>query len=306
MRELISRQNAVPRRSAQDSLELVGRLQSEGGDAQLVRYNWHQPTADVWTTESYFLHICLSTRDGPAKAAYLDSNHRISGNIGKVWFVPPGMTMKSGGSSGSQLSLVCTLNSKLIESILHRVPVWHDSILAEGLRLKDPEVDWFLLRIYREIIHPGYAQDVMANVLINGLAIALIRALKLDREEPVRSAGGLAPWRLRLIEERVYADRPAPRMIELAELCGMSVRHLGRAYKTATGQTLGQFVEWVTIERARILINETTYSVTEIATRLGYATRASFVLSFRRVTGASPSEVRSGSICDIKSRSRIN
>lgn len=306
MRELISRQGTALQYSAQESLEVVGRMEAKGGDARLVRYNWDRPTTDVWTSERYFLHMCLSTRDGPAKATYLDSDHRISGDIGKVWFVPPGMAMKSGGSSGNQLSLICTLAPALIESILRRRPVWHHNTLAEGLRLRDPEVDWFLLRIYREISHPGFAQDAMAEVLINGLAIALIRALKLDREEPARSAGGLAPWRLRLIEDRVYADRAAPRMTELAELCGMSVRHLGRAYKTATGQTLGQFVEWVTIERARVLLNETTCSVSDIAERLGFSTRASFVLSFRRVTGASPSEVRSGLICDLKVGPRIN
>lgn len=306
MRELISRQDAALKCSAQESLELVGRMESKGGAAHLVRYNWARPTTDVWSSESYFLHMCLSTRDGPARAAYLDSDHRISGDIGKVWFVPPGMAMKSGGSSGNQLSLICNLAPELIESILKRRPVWHDNTLAEGLRLKDPEVDWFLLRIYREISHPGFAQDAIAEVLINGLAIALIRALKLDREEPSRSAGGLAPWRLRLIEDRVYADRPAPRLTELAELCGMSVRHLGRAFKTATGQTLGQFVEWATIERARVLLNETAFPVTDIAKRLGYSTRASFVFSFRRVTGASPSEVRSGLRPYFKAGASVN
>lgn len=294
LRELNSQESDASKRSAQDSVELVGCLEAQASYVRLVRYNWTCPTTDVWTSEGYFLHMCLSTRDGPAQATYLDSNHRISGDIGRVLFVPPGLAMKSGGSSGSQLSLLCSLAPALIEGILERRPVWHDNTLAQGLRLKDPEVDWFLLRIYREILQPGFAQDVMAEVLIKGLAIALIRALKLDREEPSRSIGGLAPWRLRLIEERVHAERPAPRLTELADLCGMSVRHLGRAFKTETGQTLGQFVEWVTIERARAFLNETDIPVTEIAERLGFSTRAGFVYSFRRVTGSSPSELRSG------------
>lgn len=279
--------------SALDACEHKGILEWESNYARVEHYNWAHPTADVWTSGGYFLHMCVSSRDGPAQAAYLSDGYRISGKIGRVFFVPPGLTLKSRGSSGSQLSVICVLTPELIDDILPRRPVWRHTTLAEGLHLKNPEVEWFLLRIYREIMHPGFAQKVMAEVLIKGLAIALIRALKLDRDEPSRSAGGLAPWRLRLIEDRVYADRPAPRLSELADLCDMSVRHLGRSFKAETGRTVAQFVEAVTIERAQILLFESGASIAEIAQRLGYSSRASFVYSFRRATGTLPGELRS-------------
>lgn len=278
--------------SALASFEQLGCLEVGASYARLMRYNWRVPTADVWTSDSYFLHMRLSTRDGPAQAAYLETGSRISGDLGKVMFVPPGLTIKSGGSSGSQLSLICSLAPALIEQILERPPVWHANTLAKGLCLKNPEVDWFLLRIYREIMQPGFAEAKMADVLINGLAIALVRALKLNREGAAQPLGGLAPWRLRLIEDRVNAPRPAPRLTELADLCGMSVRHLGRAFKAETGRTLGQFVESITVERAMKMLNETDVPVAEIAESLGFASRSSFVFSFRRVTGSSPLEVR--------------
>jgi AraC family transcriptional regulator len=96
---------------------------------------------------------------------------------------------------------------------------------------------------------------------------------------------------MRRLRERVHSDLPAPSLTELAELCGMTVRHLSRAFKAETGQTLGKYVEAAMVDRARSLLAETDASVGEVASALGFASSTSFAFAFRRATGLRPSEV---------------
>jgi len=102
--------------------------------------------------------------------------------------------------------------------------------------------------------------------------------------------GGLPPWRLRAIERRVRADGPLPSLEELAGLCRISVRHLSRAFRSETGQTVGKFIEQVMAERAHAMLLEGV-AVGTVARRLGYARAGNFAQAFRRTTGLLPTAV---------------
>ena len=50
------------------------------------------------------------------------------------------------------------------------------------------------------------------------------------------ASGGLAPWRLRLIEERLRELRASPSLSELAALCHLSVRQLTQRVTPGNGR----------------------------------------------------------------------
>lgn len=262
------------------------------GHASIARYTWESPTLDVWSTDGYFLHMNLSPLQGHARATYVDGTRGVSETVGRVMFVPPGRMIRSGGAQGSQRSLSCLLSAEAIEGIVGGTPEWQKTMLAEALHLNSPEVDWFLHKLYDEMVEPGFAQQAMTEALAGGLAVALVRTFNLKDESARRSGGGLAPWRMRLIRDRVYSDDAAPRLHELAGLCGMSVRHLTRAFKTETGGTIAKYVENAAVERARAMLERGELPIEQIARRLGFSSSSSFTHAFRRATGARPSELR--------------
>jgi AraC family transcriptional regulator len=104
--------------------------------------------------------------------------------------------------------------------------------------------------------------------------------------------GGLPGWRLRRIEERVRAEGKPPTLDELAGICAMSPRHLTRAFRQQTGQSIGVFVEEVRAARARSLLAAGETSLKEIADRLGFAQASALSTAFRRATGETPSAYR--------------
>lgn len=162
--------------------------------------------------------------------------------------------VRSGGGAGTFRTLECNLSPAMLDGLLPRTPAWGAEALSDGLQLSGHDIEWVLLKIHQELRQEGFAAHAMVEALATALAVALIRHFRLEGNEAQRRSGGLALWRMRLIRERVCADQPAPGLTELAELCGMSVRHLSRAFKAETGRTIVKFVEEATVERAREML----------------------------------------------------
>jgi AraC-like DNA-binding protein/uncharacterized RmlC-like cupin family protein len=80
---------------------------------------------------------------------------------------------------------------------------------------------------------------------------------------------------------------------ELAAVIGLSKFHFCREFKKATGTTPMTFVRQVRVEAARSLLLSTTLTLKGIAEQVGFSDEFQLSRVFRRVTGLTPSEVRS-------------
>jgi AraC family transcriptional regulator len=278
--------------TALNSYVVESSLTFPGGLVEVRKYTWAVPVEDVWTlSDTYFLDISMSPRPGPARGRYLEFD-QSSALLGQVFFVPPGHTLRSGCAVGKQRSMHCALAASMFEEIAGDKPRWNERALKEGLRLSCPEVEWLLLRIYREIRCGGFATETLVEGLMRAVCVELIRHFGFTPDHDRDRSGGLAPWRMRLIRERAQASEPPPTLGELAELCGLTVRHLSRTFRDETGQTVGKYVEAATVERAKALLTDTRRPVGEIAAQLGFASSTSFASALRRATGLRPSDIR--------------
>ena len=81
-------------------------------------------------------------------------------------------------------------------------------------------------------------------------------------------------------------------MAELAELCGISVRHLHRQFLNLTGVTISDYIEAQLVSRAKGLLAGTALSIRQIAAQSGFEHANSFSRTFRRATGMTPLRYR--------------
>jgi AraC family transcriptional regulator len=136
---------------------------------------------------------------------------------------------------------------------------------------------------------PGFASTMMIELMAGQLAIELVRFhAEVADQPPVR---GLAPWRLKRIDERVHEDRAQPTLTELAELCGLSTRQLTRGFRVSQNMSIGDFVTSVRVERAKRLLAN-AQSIKEVAYAIGFGSPSSFSYAFRRATGETPQNFR--------------
>ena len=105
--------------------------------------------------------------------------------------------------------------------------------------------------------------------------------------------GGLASWQQRVVLDYIEQHlAEAPQLAALAPLVRLSPHHLCRAFKQSLGHPPCRYHGLRRIERAKQLLADATFTVTEIALTLGYGETSSFTAAFRRTTGLTPTDYR--------------
>lgn len=256
--------------------------------AQIVRFDVFGPAAGTLrTTDDYRVDLSLTPRPSNARACYHThwSPHRYE-RLGKVYVLPPNETMQacSDGAS-SQTSILCHIKKDAIPEELQ----WTDRRLEASLDVRDANVRGLLLRLAHETRHPGFASEMLVELIVSQIGIELARYCGRVHETQIN--GGLSGWRLRLIDERLREVREAPTLTELARLCKLSVRQLTRGFRASRGCSIGHYVANARIDHAKrmLLCDE---SVKAIAYSLGFSSPSSFCFAFRQATGVTPREYR--------------
>lgn len=115
----------------------------------------------------------------------------------------------------------------------------------------------FIRRVHRQRMNPRYSQQIQSCVAY----------IETHLDEPLT-------------------------LEDLSRQVGYSEYHLSRKFKAETGENIRDYIKYVRIERAKLLLSTTNLSVREIAERLCFCASSHFARSFREVTGQLPQEYR--------------
>jgi AraC family transcriptional regulator len=280
-----------PTVSQEATIIVDAELRGPAAVAQLVRFDIPAPTESTLSDpDCYQINMCLTPRPLNARACYHVhwGPHRFE-RLGDIFLIPPGEALHIKGDSGRQASLLCFLDRAAVGGIIAHEPAWTDQKLAATVDLTSARIRALLFRLTEEVRHPGFAAERMLEFLTGELAIEIARfCLEVDERPAI---GGLAGWRLRLIDERLSEEPTAPSLGELADLCNISVRQLTRGFKVSRGCSIGDYIEGRRMESAKRLL-VAGENVKAIAFAMGFSSPSSFTFAFRRAVGISPSQFR--------------
>lgn len=273
-------------------MRVEAQVQAPIATAQLVQFDFPEPIDNVMQEQaSYRLDLCLTPRPSNARACYRArwAKHRFE-PIGKLFLVPPGESMLAVSDGRCrQVSVVCQLFPEPMRAWLDDEFEWTDRGLAAGLDIRDANLRTLLLRLAEEARNPGFASEMMVELMAGQIAIELARYCRATNTQ--FTGGGLAAWRLRLIDERLQEEGAQPTLAELARLCRVSVRQLTRGFRVSRGYSIGEHVANHRVEQARQLLAGGE-SVKVIACSLGFSSASAFCHAFRRATGLTPGQFR--------------
>lgn len=85
-------------------------------------------------------------------------------------------------------------------------------------------------------------------------------------------------------------------LCELAQYLFINSSYLSYLFKNKTGQTFSEYVNYVRIERAKEILQNSRIRVKEIAAMIGYDNYTYFCQVFRKTTGMTPLEYRAHSL----------
>jgi len=132
---------------------------------------------------------------------------------------------------------------------------------------------------------PGY------ETYMRGLLLHLL--LTLHRQDTSEGAASSAYSEIGLVFDYIDGHYSEPLTLkQLADLIPISVSHLQRLFKTATGQPFTEYMQNLRIEKSCDLLLQTRLSIQEIAERVGYRDIKFFHSLFKKKTGMSPHQYR--------------
>jgi len=239
---------------------------------------------------SYRLDLSLSPRLPGTALCFADhwSAKRYE-QAGKLFMLPPGETLHVRNGLGRQGAIICHLHTDTIREPFEGDFEWTDRLLEASLDINSLPISNLLLQLGEEARHPGFASAVMGEAIAMQIAVHLQRYYRGFVNIP--APGGLSPWRLRLIDERLRETEHPPALSELALLCKLSVRQLSRAFRASRGVSIGDHIAQYRMEQAKRLL-DTGKSVKSVSYAMGFASPSGFCYAFRKATGMAPNHYR--------------
>lgn len=134
--------------------------------------------------------------------------------------------------------------------------------------------------LYVESVVQVLANHLVRNYSSNPVAIEDINA-KLTPKQLQQA--------IDLIHDRLTEDI---RLSELADLVKMSQYRFARAFKQSTGMPPHQYLLSQRIDRAKQLLTDPQFSISDISYQLGFASQSHFTATFRRFTSVTPNLYR--------------
>lgn len=159
--------------------------------------------------------------------------------------------------------------------------------------LRDPALEYVLARMYREALGGFPLGALYAGLLESELAATLLKR-HAEIALPELRAKGRLPWprlqrAMEFLTENLGRD---VRLEEAAAAVELSPFHFAHEFRATTGQSPYQYLLAQRMDRAKVLLHATDWSVREIAAQTGFVSAASFVRAFRQRVGMTPGEWR--------------
>lgn len=152
----------------------------------------------------------------------------------------------------------------------------------------------FVIDIMDRVWDEADRGDPISRLYADSAALHLTSSLLRQAQmAPVVHRGGLAAWQVRRATEMIAANvgNDMPLSVLAAEV-GLSPYHFARAFKKSMGKPPHAYQTSLRVERAKMLLKESTLSVTEIALEVGYESPQALARLFQRSVGMSPSSYR--------------
>jgi AraC family transcriptional regulator len=245
-------------------------------------------------------HCLVLNLSAPLQLSARLGKSDFAGNVraGEVAIIPAGTTW-SCQSDGEHLDnlLLLYLHPLYVRSAAAEFDVSYQEVpLTPQIGFPSQHIRHIALSLLSELQEANVVGRLYADSLAIGLAMQLIRHYSSLKDVQI-GHGGMAPYRLRkavgLIDHHLDAEEEGRiGLRSVAKEVGMSYFHFSRAFKQSLGMTPTNYIAARRIERAKRLMQETDFPISEIALRSGFSSQSHFTTSFRRLAGVTPMSFR--------------
>lgn len=262
---------------------------ANGIRADIRHFAWERSCDARFEPDSHYLDYSLGPRARGARL--LSDGRRNTPPFGEVAYIPKGLAFEAHCEPSEYRVLCLTFEAMAAERIFQSEEL--PASLPPCFDVKSPWVRQGLARIAEEVRNPGFAQDMLIETIALSLVIDLCRHLQIRNTSDEMANGRMADWRLRRLQERIEAGLAGSlSIVDLAQECGLSSRHLMRTFKNTVGTTINTYISDARIARAKRELIQEGAMIKVVAGNCGFQSAAAFSAAFRKATGLSPRAFR--------------
>src|SRR5262245_27899063 len=172
------------------------------------------------------------------------------------------------------------------------IPRSWTSRLAEYGRIPDEAVLYGggpMVRLAHSLYRELRVDDAAATLIAEGQVLEMLGLLVRSPRPPERRAPRWLDEAVELVHEEFTT---ALTVRAIADRVGASPVHLARTFRRLRGESIGELVRRLRVERARRMLEDPSAALAAIALEAGFADQSHFTRTFRRATGHTPREYR--------------
>lgn len=269
--------------------EVENSIVTNGIRADIRHFAWERALDARFEVNSHYIDYSLGPRAHGARL--LSEGRRNTQPFGDVSYLPKGAQFDARCEPSEYRILCLTFESMTSERLFQNEHL--PSSLPACFDVKAPWVKQGLARIAEEVRNPGFSGDLLVETIALSLVIDLCRHLQARQTTDEIFDVRMADWRLRRLQERIEAGLAGPlSIVDLAQECGLSSRHLMRTFKSTVGTTISNYISDARIRRAKRELMQDGAMIKVVAGNCGFQSAAAFSAAFRKATGLSPRRFR--------------
>jgi AraC family transcriptional regulator len=233
--------------------------------------------------------ICLCTKGSGRLIQRRDGSvHDSIIRAGTSIIMPSGMPSAWEGSAA--MSARIRMSCQVLRNASLALGGNGDIDLLNRFEIVDPTIERLASLMLIELEQPPHpAQAVILESISTALAAHLWRSHNGFAPRRAPSPDTAEPAAIRRVVAFIHDHLEQPlTLTDLAQVAGVSIFHVVRQFRQATGQAPAAYVQGARIAWARRLIATTDTSLAQIALITGFADQSHFSRRFRHHTGTTP------------------
>ena len=196
----------------------------------------------------------------------------------------------------SSINIHLPILVELTDIMLYKSLYPDEIIYSPDLKLSGSmrtEIEQLYEKMYLEFTSKGINY---VELLRLSLCERLLKIHRFYRQNHASPESAVIKYRHQLIPDCIqYLRENYSKKVTIEELSNnffLSKSYLSSLFKKATGSGVVEYLQHIRIERACELLTNTTLSITEISTQVGYTDYRFFNKSFKKITGVTAHEYR--------------